>query len=342
MDDHHHANDAAQLRRLARAIVAAGSDVGAMMEPAEALRALLERCSAFDLSVRSNVAEGQSRLADGVAISPMQAALCARQLWRSAAFIQGAAAALAAAARRCEGRPVRVLYAGCGPFALLALPLMALWPAGQAQFTLLDIHAASLASARTLVAHMGLDASVQAWVQADATAYRIDPAAPPDVILSETMSAALAHEPQVAIARHLLAQAPQALMVPAAVRIDACLCDPRRENGYEAEPRHDRIFLGKVFELDAAAVARWAGLPAGPLPAATIALPAVLEPRYQFRLLTRIEVFDGITLGDYASSLNLPRLLPGKPVLRGGDLLQFSYRLGADPGLAYRIQPAHP
>ncbi len=336
------ADDLTLLRQHARAILDAGADVAAFIAPTEALRKLVERCSGFDFTARTHAAGGPSQLPDGVALAPMQAARCARQVWRSAAFIQGSAAAVQAAQRQCSGRPVRVLYAGCGPFALLALPVMALWPASQVRFTLLDFHGEALASARRLVAHLGLEASVQDWVEADATAYRIDSAAPPDIIISETMSAALAHEPQVAITRHLLAQAPQAQMVPACVRVELALCDLRKENGYQPESHYDRIALGKVFTLDAAAVASWQGHPPGPLPAAAITLPAAIAPRYTLRLLTRIAVFADIALGDYACSLNAPRPLPGKLQVDGGDVLQFAYRLGNDPGLDVQLlSPTH-
>lgn len=330
----------AQLGRVARAILDAGDATAAVVAAAEALRQLAERCSGFDYAATIHGSENQLRLPQGVALAPVQAARCASQPWRTAAFVQGAAAALTAARQRCTDRPVRVLYAGCGPFALLALPLMALWPADQACFTLLDVHGETLASARCLVASLGLEAGVSAWIQADASAWRVDPDAMPDIILSETMSAALAHEPQVAIARHLLAQAPAALLVPACVRINLVLCDPAREKGYEATPRRDRIALGEVFRLDAATIEAWAD-DTGPLPAAMIALPGNIPPRYQARLLTKIDVFAGIMLDDYASSLNLPQPLPGKPVLREGDVLRFSYRLGADPGLVCSVPPTN-
>lgn len=333
-------DDRAQLREIAQAILAAGNAPAAVVAPAEALRQLVERCSGFDYAAPAHGAQHQRKLPQGVALAPVQAARCASQPWRTAAFVQGAAAALMAARQRCGDRPVRVLYAGCGPFALLALPLMALWPADQAQFTLLDIHRDTLASARRLVSGLGLDAGVAAWIEADATALRLDPDALPDIILSETMSAALAHEPQVAIARNLLGQASPALLVPACVRVDLALCDPARENGYQATPRRERIALGEVFRLDAPAIAGWAEAGAC-LPAAAIALPDSIPPRYQARLLTRIDVFAGITLDDYASSLNLPRPLPGSPALQPGDVLRFHYRLGGDPGLACDILSTH-
>lgn len=230
---------------------------------------------------------------------------------------------------------MRVLYAGCGPFAYLVLPLLALWPAQQVQVTMLDIHAGALAPARQLVAALGLDAGVAAWVRADAARVRLDARALPDVIVSETMSAALRTEPQVAITRNLLGQAPGALMVPASVRVECVLCEREREDA----PWRDTTRLGQVFTLDAAAVASWQAAPDGTLPAATITAPRDAAAQATLRLLTEITVFDDITLTQGDCSLNNPRYLPGKPLLARGRQVRFHYRLGADPGLDYVVLP---
>lgn len=335
-------HDRSRFKELAAQILDPDRQVADLVEQVDALRTLLEQHMRFDFTPLVNLGEGQTRTASGVAVSPLQAALCARQVLRSAAFIRGAAAAVAAAA--VEREPVRVLYAGCGPFALLALPLMALLSPRQAVFTLIDIHPDALACARDLVERFGFAGHVLDYVCADATRYRVEPSAPPHVIVSETMSVCLGNEPQVSIARHLLAQAPDALMVPAAVRVEACLLDPGRERlpiglvdaELRAEPLRDRIYLGTVFELNARQIARWADIDGDTLPAARIALPAAFAPRYQLRLLTRIEVFGAIGLSDYDSSLNEPQRLPGRPVFSGGEQLQFHYRLGSHPGLGYQ------
>jgi len=319
----------ARLRTLARAILGAGPDLCAAVEPVQELRLLAERLSGIDMSAGLNIGEGQSWLPSGLAVSPVNAALCAREFLRSAAFIQGAGAALEQAATRCEGRPVRVLYAGCGPFAFLLLPLMALWPPGRAQFTLLDIHEEALAPARALVTALGLDAAVAAWVRADAATVRLDPEALPDVIVSETMSAALLREPQVAITRNLLGQAPAALMVPAEVRVDCVLCERPDETGAWQET----LSLGQVFALDAAAVASWDAAPDGVLPGATLILPEPRMPRRRLRLLTEITVFGDIVLTRGQCSLNTPRYLAFPAELQGGQRLQFRYRLGPNPGI---------
>lgn len=329
------AGELARLRELARAILAADPDPRDAIGPVQELRLLAERLSGIDMSAGLNIGDGQSFLPSGLAVSPATAALCAREVLRSAAFIQGAARALEQAAAHCGGRPLRVLYAGCGPFAFLLLPLLALWPADRAQFTMLDIHAEALAPARRLVSALGLDAGVAAWVQADAAAFRLDPSALPDVIVSETMSAGLNREPQVAITRNLLGQAPRALMVPAQVRIDGLLCE--RPDG--SAPWRASAGLGQVFALDAAAVAAWDGdTGAGTsLPAATLTLPATLAPCNTLRLLTEIRVFGDIVLAGDDCSLNTPRFLPGKPAFQGGQRLRFSYRLGADPGIDVEV-----
>lgn len=321
----------ARLQGLARAILAAVRDPCEAIGPLQELRLLAERLSGMDMSVELNIGDGQSLLPSGLAVSPVNAALCAREFLRSAAFIQGAGAALDQAAQACSGRPLRVLYAGCGPFAFLLLPLLALWPAQRAQFTMLDIHEEALGPARRLVSALGLDAGVAAWVQADAALYRLDPDALPDVIVSETMSAALLREPQVAITRNLLGQAPAALMVPAEVRIDCVLCERPDANTAWRES----VPLGPVFVLDGAAVAAWDAAHEGRLPGAAIRLPDRLPPQHRLRLLTGITVFGNVKLGRGDCSLNTPRNLPLAPGLQAGQRLQFSYRLGAEPGIDY-------
>ncbi len=330
------AGDLARLRELARAILAAFPDLHQAILPIQELRLLAERLSAMDMSVQLNIGDGQSWLPSGLAVSPVNAALCANEFLRGAAFIQGAARAIEQAAKRCEERPVRVLYAGCGPYAFLLLPLLALWPAERAQFTMVDVHADALDPARRLVTALGLDAGVTAWTQADAATLRLDPATLPDVIVSETMSAALKREPQVAITRNLLGQAPDALMVPASVRIDCVLS----ERADETSPWRDTTRLGQVFALDAAAVARWDAAPDGVLPAATVTLPADVAPHATLRLLTDITTYDGVELTQGDCSLNTPRYLPGKPLFAAGQAVRFHYRLGADPDLDYTVLPA--
>lgn len=331
-------SDQAALECLARALTDPARARDSLIGEVVALSQLLERRTGLSPRSATELGAGQTVLPSGLAISPLKAALCARECFRTITFIKGLHAAIIAA-HRCE-RPVRVLYAGCGPFATLALPLMALLPAQSVVYTLLDIHEESLAHVRALIDGLGLSDRIDAYVAGDATTYRIGAAAP-HVIVSETMNAALRGEPQVSIARHLMAQAPQALMVPASITVRACLLHLAKEfapplaspGAAPVQPQRDRIDLGPLFVLNADSIRDWADLESDTLPAGEVRIPAPLARRYRPMLLTHIEVYGPHVLGDYDSSLNLPQPFPGKPGLSGGERLRFRYRIGSAPGL---------
>ena len=81
--------------------------------------------------------------------------------------------------------------------------------------------------------------------------------------------------------------------------------DPAQPGKF-VEPVRDRIYLGKIFELNAENIRQWIDIIEDRLPAGCITIPAPLPESYQSRLLTRIVVYGQICLQDYESSLNLP------------------------------------
>ena len=66
----------------------------------------------------------------GVAISPVMAAMCLEDYYRTIIYLRGLNAAIMDTKTQRPTRPLRVLYAGTGPYAILAIPLMAVhsWP----------------------------------------------------------------------------------------------------------------------------------------------------------------------------------------------------------------------
>lgn len=338
------AEDIEVLRRIARAMLDADREPTGLLAEAAALRDWFEARSSFRIDAARDLAAGESWLDSGRAVSPTMAALCLRELARTAAFVRGLDMAIRDAMPPERSGPVRVLYAGCGPYATLALPLMALFSPAEVRFTLLDIHAGCLEHAESLIASLDLADHVEAYVCEDAARYRMPVESRPDVIVSETMAVCLRNEPQVAIARHLLAQAPAARMVPASVSIEACLINGAREHvlmpadhdGEMPEPRRDRVSLGTVFELDAGHIRSWAGIDGERLPAGRITMPSRLSPPYRPYLLTRIAVYGDVGLRDYDTGLTLPQPLRGE--LAGGETLRFHYRLGKRPGLRYELE----
>jgi len=301
----------------------------------------LENVAGFQIDEKSSVVEGETAAANGLAISPTQAAMCAGEFQRTAMFLRGLHDAIAEAVERSSSEPVRVLYAGSGPYATLAVPLMTVFPPEQVQFTVLDIHLESIASAKSVVQRLGLERSVESFVVADACEYEIPADAVPDIILSETMSAALEREPQIAIMRHLLGQAPDAVIIPESVKVDAFLVDTENEidvvvpesGGAHTTGQPDRIPVGPVFELNASTIKSWASLSCDRLPAAAIQLPPPPNPHYRPFLFTTIATHGEHVLRTHDSSLTGIREITDIGDISKGRTVEFHYRLGADPRL---------
>lgn len=273
--------------------------------------------------------------------------MCVEDYVRTIKFIRGTHAAIVHLRNRVTGRPVRVLYAGCGPRAPLAVPLMALFPPAEAMFTLVDMHSESMASVKSMVAGLGLGRSVAGFVTADATAYRVGADQPPDVILIETMQACLEMEPQVAITRHLLKQAPQAILIPQEVLIELTLLNPSREftvdggGQNQVFPQRDRIPVGPVFVLNHETAQSWEDRFSERLPALDVRVPDPLAPQYQPMLTTTIRVYGQHVLQDYDSGLTCPRRPWIKGAIQPGATIHFHYELGRHPALKGEVAP-HP
>ncbi len=336
-------DERSELETITRKILEPDKKLIDLVPQANALKKFFERITRFGFDPNKSLATGETRLDNGLAISPIAAAMCVRQQFRTLAFIRGLAEAISDVSQ--PDRPVRILYAGCGPYALLAVPLMTFFSHEHAMFTLLDIHHECVDGALSVIDSLGLSASLAGAVCIDATQYKIAADMKPDIILSETMSVCLHNEPQVSIARHLLRQAPYAVMVPQSISVEMCMLNWAKEHvlmpadhaGKIPLAKRDRIYLGKIFQLDAANIHRWHTIDDKCLPAGRVQIPESLDDRYRPYLLTGITVYGKHRLQDYESSLTNPQPLSAEPLFSGGEILQYCYKLGANPGLVYEI-----
>lgn len=292
---------------------------------------------------RENIADGETTTPNGLAISPTMAALCADDYVRTITFIRGVHDAIVDRRTQYPDRPVRVLYAGCGPYAPLAIPLMTIFAPTETLFTLLDIHADSIASIQSIIENLGLSSSVAGYETVDAASYPISPERPPDVIILEIMRACLEVEPQVAVTRKLLAQAPDAVLVPEEVRIDLMLVDPSREvqrDTTEDESNNrgrNRIPVGTVMSLNQETVREWEGDHGLRLQVSSVRLPDVVEEQYQPMLFTIIRTYENHVIENYDSGLTFPRTPTLEGKLRPGRVIQFYYEFGLRPQLIGEI-----
>jgi hypothetical protein len=270
----------------------------------------------------------------GSASSPLDAARCLLDARRTAIYLRGVHDAIKEAQLRFPGEVIHVLYAGCGPFAPLCLPLLPLLAGQAVHFTLLDVHARAVESVQAILAALRLDGVKVDCLVCDATQYRFPDQQPLHVVVSETMQRALEKEPQVAILMNAAPQlTPGGLMVPETIAVDAVLTDMSQElggNGRVPGPWSNRIPLGRILELDREWACAWAaaGVPSH-LPPARISLPSCVQAQNSLVLTTAIRTFGVHELREYESGLTYPLMVHG---WCAGKDVEFTYRVCDKPG----------
>ena len=157
----------------------------------------------------------------GVALSPKGAVNCTKEYYRTTRFIKGVYNALTALFERFPGEQIHIMYAGCGPYAPLILPILTLLQPGSVKVTLLDISPYSINIVDELVNSLNLGSFIKDYVVTDATTYIKKPDDKIHLIVSETMFRALIREPQVAIIANLAPQLEKdGILVPEEIKVE--------------------------------------------------------------------------------------------------------------------------
>jgi hypothetical protein len=244
-------------------------------------------------------ASAPTQLSNGLALAPMDAAECVKDPIRTAMFLRGVHDAL----RAFAGETIEVAYAGTGPLAPLAIPLMPRFP--NARFTLIDVHAQSIEAARRVAGHFGVSAE---FVIADATAY--EHRRPIHIAITETMQRALGREPHVAVVRQLARQLVRGgILVPESVRVSLAL------DGVSAATLLDvRKDIPQCLD------------------AVRVAVPAHASAAYS----TVITTYGSHVIREFESGLTHDEPLWDLPRDAG---LEFRYRIERNPGFEWRAAP---
>ena len=302
---------------------------------------------------------GDEFLDHGVAINPRAAAQCALDYWRTVVFIRGVYAATQSLRARSDGTPLDILYAGCGPFATLLLPLLGRFEPGEVNVTLLDIHQSSLDSVQLLCEHFDLRDHCLRLVRGNACSYQHPREL--HLVIAETMQKALEQEPQFAVTANLAPQlSPGGIFIPQRIQVDLSLAasnkqqhEPRQPQLTEQQalPRGDSAArLATVCTLSpehAAAQLQSAVHKANSkmpeLEATTVVIPAVdalagLEPV----LFTNIQVYGPYLLGSHESQITLPLVCHELLPLRAGKRYKVIYQLGRYPKFRFERQSGSP
>lgn len=281
-------------------------------------------------ALAGELSEHASALASGKALSALEAARCLLDFQRSVVLLRAVDSAIQERLQQAD--TACLLYAGCGPFASLVLPLLVRYPAERLRVCLVDVHADSLASAEALCAAAGVADRLLPSLCGDAATLRLPPGLMVDVLVAELMQRALAREPQLAVLANLLPQcAPNVALVPARIRISAALADLGRE--FDPQASRLRIELGELLELSVRTLpALIERIDDGHIACPPLRIPEVLAAELTPILRTRIEASDAHVLEDYDSGLTCPLFLQALGALQGGERIDCRYRLGPDPG----------
>lgn len=349
-----------RLKKIADELLSADIEHSKVKAPVEQLFLLFSDITGSDAAADCHDDTVETLLDQGLAISPKVAADCIHDAVRTAQYLRATHAAVLAAQQRFPNQTLEILYAGCGPFAPLAIPLATQFKPEEIRFTLLDVHQRSLDSAQRAFESLGLSAFVRDYQQCDAATYKHPAANALHIVVTETMQSALLNEPQVSIALNLAPQLCEGgILIPESVAIDACLWDltykplpvaPVSDGEGRAhsepvglQPEINRIQLGRVAELTLETCRDLAKkLEAGlsedqRLPVGSVETPPDATENFYLTLLTTIRVFGSFVLSEYESLLTFPIVMHDLGKIRGGMKIEFYYQMGRKPGFKCRL-----
>ncbi|WP_103069862.1 SAM-dependent methyltransferase [Aquimarina sediminis] len=164
--------------------------------------------------------QGDISLKNGIALSNKNASDCIKDYKRTATFLRGTYKSIMESTKRFPNIRLNILYAGCGPYATLLVPLLSFFEPKNINITLIDINQSSIASVKNLISKLGYEDYISDIIVADATQFQYPKNTPLHVVVTETMFHALTKEPQVAITQNLAPQLTEGgLLIPEEITI---------------------------------------------------------------------------------------------------------------------------
>ncbi len=320
------------VRKSANTLVGCANDFALMKSSVDKLYQVFS--SITDVTIDQINTDSDLMIPSGKAISTAAAAHCLLEMKRTSVFLRGINKAILSKKAERAGNPIRILYAGTGPYATLIVPLLTLYKPEDIIVDLLEINAKSLLAVQKVTDSLGLNAYIGEVYCADATTFTVSRSY--DIVISETMLACLKSEPQVAIMQNLILQlSPETIFIPEEISIDASLTNPKMELDrlvfHEGEkPFFERVSLGNVFKvsknsLDVSQMRKVVDIPAG------------VQEFYDLKVFTTVKVFENELLSENDTSITLPKSYCNLRKQNASEI-EFWYTQGTRPILESRIK----
>jgi hypothetical protein len=295
----------------------------------------------FELS-----ADNEKNIAGGQALSTYHAAACTNDYLRTCYFIKGIFRALTTLQTDFPNKTLNIIYAGCGPFATLLLPLLPLYESTLVDAVLLDINASSLQFVEKFISLLHLEEYYIKLVEADATKYQIPDGWDTDLFISETMHYALTAEPQVAITRNFIPQLlPHTVFIPTQIHINMVYTSFGREPFIKSsqdasqttkdKPEPARLFIDRLFSIgkNAAEIITSTSIKSRFYP-----VPQNWETYPDLCIFTEVNIYEDLTLGTAESLITNPYCITSLYHLRAHSEFQLEYDYSETPKWALKFK----
>lgn len=290
--------------------------------------------------------DNEKHIAGGQALSTYHAAVCTDDYLRTCYFLKGVYKAIIKLQSDFPSRRIKILYAGCGPFATLLLPLLPLLDKNTVEAIILDINSSSIVSVKKLISILNLDDYSLTMVETDATTYQKPDKWEIDLFVSETMHYGLTAEPQVAITKNFIPQLlPHTIFIPNQIHIDLVYTffskepfikfnqNPLETTKVQSEParKHiDRLFSIGKDSTDL--------LHTHQIATAFYPVPDDLQSYPDLALFTEIEIYEDLILKTAESVLTNPYCLTSLFHLKAHREFQLIYDFSETPKWAYSFK----
>ncbi len=272
---------------------------------------------------------------NGRATGTYGAAMCVIDCMRTKRYMQGVYASVTE--HLTTHSSIKILYAGCGPFALLVLPLTLLFTPSQVQIQCVELNTASINCFKKLIRKLGIEAFFTEIIFDDAAELKLQNANQYDLMITETMMNALKNEAQVAITINLLSQCKEdIILIPNEVQVNfACMTNDssihqkifrsqspllhlNKQTAYQFSgwlQERNNVLLQKTFELNS----------------------DVYHEGDQLSYTTIIHIYGKYSLLINETGLTVQVAIMPIQKIRIGQLVKFEYRMGSRPGFVHEF-----
>lgn len=273
--------------------------------------------------------------ANGRATGTYGAAMCVIDYMRTRRFMQGVCAAVTEHLKTHAS--VKILYAGCGPFALQVLPLTLLFKPSQVQIQCVELNTTTIDCFKKLISKLAIEQYFKEVICDDAAVAKLEQADQYDILITETMLHALKNETQVAITINLINQCRKDIvLIPNEVQVNfACITNDSSIHQKVFRSQSPLLHLNKQT---AHQFKDWLHERPAVLLQKTFQLNSdIYHEGDKLTYITIIHVYGNYSLLINESGLTVPLAIRSEEKIRVGQSVEFEYRMGSRPGFVYEF-----